>query len=569
MKRLYDKALIDQIAKVYGNEVTFLSEFSKALLDIIREGLIRDGQVRLHQFGTFKLKWMKSRNGVNPSTGEKIIIQARPRVIFTPAKALKERVEPNPPVLQPLDQSENKLKPDPIANTKKQKSTQLKAEESVQLKPVVVKAPLNSAAETEDVAVEPVTHVNEVVEQQADVQSERAVESIQDEIEILEQVVEVLKSDASEAPEIIDVTAEIPEKEVAESEAKTKWLDQSVVNNIKEISEQQYFSKAVTSVKEQPIKEQISIKSDKETVDEKSDEESHSSLDINLDSLAEKTETFSEKRKDKQSSKPILAIAASVIILLAAGIVINAINVDQQEVVINDQESLLSLQSQHVFSFENLEPEVIEENEYVASAVHVPVEIVNDEHELNALAHRQADVTIENEAADLALDQPVIIKADDEVAIENDSNSIVVSSEKYDELQRASLEQSVFFAERDHRLLNGDSLWRLAKKHYINPFHWPHIYQANHNIISNPDKVKIGKVVKLPTLYGHPDALTQQDRHNIATGYYYNYLYHKGKGNPFAYFSLIGVEKYDASLLIEYKEEIERSDINNLALLTE
>jgi len=94
-------------------------------------------------------------------------------------------------------------------------------------------------------------------------------------------------------------------------------------------------------------------------------------------------------------------------------------------------------------------------------------------------------------------------------------------------------------------------------------------HKANRNKINNPDKVKIGKVVNLPTLYGRPDALTKQDKHNIAMGYYYNYLYHKGKGNPYAYFSLIGVEKYDANILIEYKEEIEYSDVNNLALLTE
>jgi len=73
----------------------------------------------------------------------------------------------------------------------------------------------------------------------------------------------------------------------------------------------------------------------------------------------------------------------------------------------------------------------------------------------------------------------------------------------------------------------------------------------------------------LPTLYGEPDALTRRDKRNIAMGYYFNYLYHKQKGNPYAYFSLIGVDKYDAGLLIEFKEEIERSDVNNLALLSE
>lgn len=507
MKRLYDKALIDQIAKVYGNEVVFLSEFSKALLDIIREGLIRDGQVRLHRFGTFKLKWMKSRNGVNPSTGKKIIIQARPRVVFVPAKALKERIEPISPALQPLDEN-GELIETPVAV----------------VETVVVEA---EAEAQNDVVDEPVVKI----------EAETAVADIQDEIEVLEQVVEILKTETQEVSNNAH-TAASNVKSV--SGVSSEWLDKSVVENIKEISDLQYFKKTETSNTQTLVEP-----ADDRTIQQEQVISDNDILDIDFNTFSQK-----DKQKSKNPAKAIFAVAAAIIVLVAAGVLINAINFNTKdknsEIVANQ-----NIDSQYVYSYAG----TAENEKIVAPAVHVPIETANNSVTFDVVENTEFESTVDELP-------PVAV-------LGNKKDDIVVSTQRYDELQRTSSENDVFFSEVDHRLTNGDSLWRLAKKHYVNPFYWPHIYQANRLKVADPDKVKIGKVISLPTLYGRPDALTTQDKHNIAMGYYYNYLYHKGKGNPYAYFSLIGVEKYDAKILIEYKEEIEYSDVNNLALLTE
>ncbi|MDH5425498.1 MAG: HU family DNA-binding protein [Gammaproteobacteria bacterium] len=524
MKRLYDKALMEQIAKIYGNEVTFLSEFSNALLDIIREGLIRDGQVRLHQFGTFKLKWMKSRSGINPSTGEKIMIQARPRVLFIPAKHLKEKIEPHPPALQSLDQAEDAVSADETVSLKNNlqlKSgtnvTPVKADESVLVSNSVLSAqrendqPLNGESLSEP---------------------EKVISDIQDEIKVLEQVVSILKE---EADGVVDSTA----KQRAE---KTNWLDQSVVEKIQEISELQYFRK------------DSELNNSAEPAKNSTEPAATVMLDIDTDTYSEKTTDDSLSVK-KSSAKPWFAVAAAVLLLLASAVLFNAMKTDKPAEVVqqNSQASVAPMTPNYLYSYEN---ELSVTKSPVTAPVHVPVKIIMDNTELASLS------------IDTKNDLPDQQAADDLLADKQPADSIVVSSEAYDELKRASAEQSVFFPAMEHKLMNGDSLWRLASKHYVNPFYWPHIYQANHSKIDNPDKVKIGRVINLPTLYGSPDDLTQQDKHNIAVGYYYNYLYHKGKGNPFAYFSLIGVEKFDPTLLIEYKDEIERADVNNLALLT-
>ena len=98
----------------------------------------------------------------------------------------------------------------------------------------------------------------------------------------------------------------------------------------------------------------------------------------------------------------------------------------------------------------------------------------------------------------------------------------------------------IFFTERSHQLINGDSLWRLSNKHYINPFYWPHIYQANRYKIRNPNRLFTGRTITLPTLYGSPDSLTKKDKKHIAEGYFLIYLYQKKHNKPFPYYALLG-----------------------------
>lgn len=67
----------------------FLREFVREATALIEEGLARDGLVRIHEFGTFELQWIKERRGRNPITGEAIIIPGQNRVVFRPAHKLE------------------------------------------------------------------------------------------------------------------------------------------------------------------------------------------------------------------------------------------------------------------------------------------------------------------------------------------------------------------------------------------------------------------------------------------------------------------------------------------------
>jgi len=68
-------------------EVKFsdVNKITRAIFDIITENLAKKVRVKITGFGTFYPKDKQARNGVNPSTGEKIKIPAKtvPKIIFS------------------------------------------------------------------------------------------------------------------------------------------------------------------------------------------------------------------------------------------------------------------------------------------------------------------------------------------------------------------------------------------------------------------------------------------------------------------------------------------------------
>jgi nucleoid DNA-binding protein len=101
--KMYSGQLVDRLVHTGGAEPVLMRDFLKATLSLVEEGLMRDGFVKIHNFGTFRLRWTQQREGVNPRTGEKMIVSGRARVIFQPAKSLRELVNLNyQPSLPPL-----------------------------------------------------------------------------------------------------------------------------------------------------------------------------------------------------------------------------------------------------------------------------------------------------------------------------------------------------------------------------------------------------------------------------------------------------------------------------------
>ncbi len=74
-------------------QIGFSKKISESLLEdflsIILNELIKNKKVKIPKFGTFILRYKKSRIGRNPKTLEKKIIKERNVILFKPSSELK------------------------------------------------------------------------------------------------------------------------------------------------------------------------------------------------------------------------------------------------------------------------------------------------------------------------------------------------------------------------------------------------------------------------------------------------------------------------------------------------
>lgn len=85
--------LIDYVADKAGISKSASSTAIDAFIDGITESLQKGDPVVLAKFGTFTVKLRAARQGRNPSTGEKITINAAKVVGFKAGKGLKDAVK--------------------------------------------------------------------------------------------------------------------------------------------------------------------------------------------------------------------------------------------------------------------------------------------------------------------------------------------------------------------------------------------------------------------------------------------------------------------------------------------
>ncbi|MBK6935163.1 MAG: HU family DNA-binding protein [Bacteroidales bacterium] len=87
------KELIDAMAKEAQLPKNKTEEALNAFMKVVNDAMNRNERVTLVGFGTFEVANRKARNGVNPRTGEKIIIPAKKVVKFKVGSQLAETVK--------------------------------------------------------------------------------------------------------------------------------------------------------------------------------------------------------------------------------------------------------------------------------------------------------------------------------------------------------------------------------------------------------------------------------------------------------------------------------------------
>ena len=90
MAKIQDLALY--LSKKHKIQQKEAERFLTAMVDVLNDGLHYEKLVKVKGLGTFKVIEVKNRESVNVNTGERILIEGRPKITFTPDAVMKDLV---------------------------------------------------------------------------------------------------------------------------------------------------------------------------------------------------------------------------------------------------------------------------------------------------------------------------------------------------------------------------------------------------------------------------------------------------------------------------------------------
>lgn len=92
MNKISVQDLVSVISKKHGITQKDAMTFVSVLFDVVSTGLETDRQVKIKGLGTFKVIDVRDRESVNVNTGERIVIDGRSKITFTPDAIMRDLV---------------------------------------------------------------------------------------------------------------------------------------------------------------------------------------------------------------------------------------------------------------------------------------------------------------------------------------------------------------------------------------------------------------------------------------------------------------------------------------------
>ncbi len=82
-----------KVSKSTGLSLIEASDIVDLFFNVLSEGIVDDGEVKIMGLGTFIVKHKDQRIGRNPKTGKEAVIEARNVISFRPAKNLRNTLK--------------------------------------------------------------------------------------------------------------------------------------------------------------------------------------------------------------------------------------------------------------------------------------------------------------------------------------------------------------------------------------------------------------------------------------------------------------------------------------------
>ena len=91
-QNLTKKEIVNSIYMQLGFSKKLIENIIEDIFEILLENLKTKGKVKISNFGTFILRYKKSRVGRNPKTKKESVISERNVILFKPSKYLKSKI---------------------------------------------------------------------------------------------------------------------------------------------------------------------------------------------------------------------------------------------------------------------------------------------------------------------------------------------------------------------------------------------------------------------------------------------------------------------------------------------
>ena len=178
--------------------------FLTALVDVLNEGLHYEKLVKVKGLGTFKVIEVKNRESVDVNTGERILIEGRPKITFTPDAVMKDLVN------KPFAQFETVVLNEGVTFDNLSEEPEVELTEEPEPQPEIEQLMEEKPAPEPEVEEEQ----PEIVEEQPEIVEEQPEEIIVPEETVTETVVPLAEMPVSEVEEP-EMPEEAPTEEIA------------------------------------------------------------------------------------------------------------------------------------------------------------------------------------------------------------------------------------------------------------------------------------------------------------------------------------------------------------------
>lgn len=291
--------LAQKLAEKTGISQQDAELFIRKMFDVVNEGLQADKQVKMKWLGTFKVTSVKDRESVDVNTGERIVIEGRDKISFTPDTILKEIIN------KPFAQFETVVVNDGVEfdeiDRKFEAEEQL-AENQQMDEAEEIPEPLDGSETSEETSE--ANGISEI----SDTSETSDTSEISDTSETSD-VIDFL--DESEAPSVSDKVVVIGESE-PQYDASPEIITETIVE--KSVKEMKDEDEAEPTLDPTPEPEQISAPDSEPVVESACASDSETSED------SESYDTFESTEKGVVIPRYLVIVACFIIVALIGGI---------------------------------------------------------------------------------------------------------------------------------------------------------------------------------------------------------------------------------------------------------